>query len=87
MRTARTPPLNDIDPDNGTPGGAAGEFNGMDQPPTSPRGQNPVGPFINRQTGRVDNDVRAALEKEERLVAQTTTRLVAKEARATALDQ
>ena len=58
----------------------------MDQPPTNPRGQNPAGPFINRQTGRMDNDVRAALENAERLVAQTTTRLAAEEARAMARD-
>ena len=91
MSTARTPPPNDTDPDLGTQGGAAGGatsgFNGTDPPPTNPRGQNPPGPLINRQTGRMDNDVRAALENAERLVAQTTTRLAAEEARAMALDQ
>ena len=64
---------------NGTAEGAAG---GADGPPTNPRGQNPVGPIVNR-----GDDVRAALETTERLVAQTATRLAAEEARATALDQ
>ena len=68
----RTPP-------NETAEGAAGGANG---PPTNPRGQNPVGPVVNR-----GDDVRAALETAERLVAQTATRLAAEEARATALDQ
>ena len=87
MSTARTAPPNDINPDSGTPGGATGGFNGTDPPPTNPRGQNPAGPFINRQTGRMDNNVRPALENVERLVAQTATRLAAKEARAMAPDQ
>ena len=73
MSTARTPPPQD------QVGGATG---GTDGPPTNPRGQNPTGPFVNR-----GEDVRAALENAERLVAQTTTRLAAEEARATALDQ
>ena len=63
----------------GATGGATG---GADGPPTNPRGQNPQGPIANR-----GEDVRAALETAERLVAQTTTRLAAEEARATALDQ
>ena len=86
MSTARTPPPADTDPDSGTPGGATGGFNGKDPPPTNPRGQNPAGSLINRQTGRMDNNARAALENAERLVAQTT-RLAAEEARAMALDQ
>ena len=73
MSTARIPPPQD------QAGGAAG---GSDGPPTNPRGQNPTGPFVNR-----GEDVRAALQNAERLVAQTTTRLAAEEARATALDQ
>ena len=73
MNTTRTPPPQDL------AGGAAG---GSDGPPTNPRGQNPTGPFVNR-----GEDVRAALENAERLVAETTTRLAAEEARATALDQ
>ena len=64
---------------DGAVGGATG---GTAGPPTNPRGQNPVGPLVNR-----GEDVRAALETAERLVAQTTTRLAAEEARATALDQ
>ena len=64
---------------DGATGGATG---GTAGPPTNPRGQNPVGPLVNR-----GEDVRAALETAERLVAQTTTRLAAEEARATALDQ
>ena len=63
----------------GATGGATG---GSAGPPTNPRGQNPVGPLVNR-----GEDVRAALETAERLVAQTSTRLAAEEARATALDQ
>ena len=63
----------------GATGGATG---GADGPPTNPRGQNPQGPIVNR-----GEDVRAALETAERLVAQTTTRLAAEEARAIALDQ
>ena len=74
MSTARTPPTQEQ-----AAGGAAG---GADAPPTNPRGQNLPGPFVNR-----GEDVRAALENAERLVAQTTTRLAAEEARATALDQ
>ena len=74
MSTARTPPPQDQE----------GERAGAAAPPTNPRGQNPAGPFVDRQRGE---DVRAALENEERLVAQTTTRLAAEEARATALDQ
>ena len=62
----------------GTSGGAAGGA----APPTNPRGQNPVGPLVNR-----GEDARTALEAAERLVAQTATRLAAEEARATALDQ
>ena len=73
MSTARTPP------NETQAGGAAG---GSDSPPTNLRGQNPQGPFVNR-----GEDVRAALENAERLVAQTTTRLAAEETRATALDQ
>ena len=73
----RTPP-------NGTQAGGAagGATGGAEGPPTNPRGQNPQGPIVNR-----GKDVRAALETAERLVAQTTTRLAAEEARATALDQ
>ena len=63
----------------GATGGATG---GSAGPPTNPRGQIPMGPLVNR-----GEDVRAALETAERLVAQTTTRLAAEEARATALDQ
>ena len=66
-------------PANETAEGAAGGANG---PPTNPRGQNPVGPIVNR-----GDDVRAALKTAERLVAQTATRLAAEEATATALDQ
>ena len=76
MSTARTPPLEN--------GGGAGAGAGAAGPPTNPRGQNPTGPFVDRQ--RAD-DVRAALENAERLVAQTTIRLAAEEARATALHQ
>ena len=67
MSTARTPP-----PQEQGRGGAGG---GAEAPPTNPRGQNPAGPFVNR-----GEDVRAALENAERLVAQTTTRLAAEEA-------
>ena len=74
MSTARTPLPQQQD------GGGAGA--GAAAPPTNPRGQNPTGPFVNR-----GEDVRAALENAERLVAQTTTRLAAEEASATALDQ
>ena len=63
-------------------GAAGGATGGADGPPTNPRGQNPQGPIVNR-----GEDVRAALENAERLVAQTTTRLAAEEARAIALDQ
>ena len=70
MSMARTPPPEDA---GVTGAGAAG-------PPTNPRGQNPAGPFVDRQRGE---DVRAALENAERLVDQTTTRLAAEEARAT----
>ena len=63
-------------PPNETTEGAAAGANGL---PTNPHGQNPV---VNR-----GDDVRAALETAERLVAQTATRLAAEEARATALDQ
>ena len=74
MSTARTPPPEQQD------GGGAGA--GAAAPPMNPRGHNPTGPFVNR-----GEDVRAALENAERLVAQTTTQLAAEEARATALDQ
>ena len=87
MSTARTPPPNDSDPESRTSGGATGGFSGVDPLPTNPRGQNPAGLFINRQMGRMDTDVRAALENAERLVVQTTTRLAAEEARVMALDQ
>ena len=75
MSTARTPPPQD-NPEK--------DMQGAKGPPTNPRGQNPAGPFVDRQRGE---DVRAALENAERLVAQTTTRLAAKEARVMALDQ
>ena len=65
MSTARTPPPQDQ---------AGGAANGAEAPPTNPGGQNPTGPLVNR-----GEDVRAALENAERLVAQ--------EARATALNQ
>ena len=71
--------MNRTPPKEPQPGGAPG---GSDGPPTNPRGQNPQGPFVNR-----GEDVRAALENAERLVAQTTTRLAAEEARTMALDQ
>ena len=71
----RTPP-------GETAAGATAGANGADSPPTGARGLNPTGPFIQR-----GEDIRAALEDAERLVAQTTTRLAAEEARATALYQ
>ena len=75
MSTARTP-LPQDNPDE--------DMQGVTGPPTNPRGQNPAGPFVDQRRGE---DVRAALENAERLVAQTTTRLAAEEARAIALDQ
>ena len=73
--------MNRTPPPEGAAGATAGA-NGTEGPPTGARGLNPVGPFIQR-----GEDIRAALEDAERLVAQTTTRLAAEEARATALDQ
>ena len=46
---------------DGATGGATG---GTAGPTTNPRGQNPLGPLVNR-----GEDVRAALETAERLVA------------------
>ena len=74
MSMARTPPRQET-PDLERAGAAA--------PRTNLQGQNPAGPLVVRQRGE---DVRAALENAERLVAQTTRRLAAEEARATALD-
>ena len=71
----RTPP-------GETAAGATAGANANDGPPIGARGVNPTRPFIQR-----GEDIRAALEDAERLVAQTTTRLAAEEARATALDQ
>ena len=81
MSTNRTPP-NGTQAGGATGGAAGGATGGAELPPINPRGHNPQVPIVNR-----GDDVRAALETAERLVAQTTTRLAAEEARAAALDQ
>ena len=97
--TNRTPPYEPSQAGtSGTSGtaGATATAAGVSQgPPTGPTGINPAGPHVHRSgsTGSFDArnqagnaDYRAALEQAERLVAQTTTRLAAEEARASALD-
>ena len=82
MTNRTPPPERAAGAAGGATEGASGGATGGAAPPTNPRGQNPVGPLVNR-----GEDARTALEAAERLVAQTTTRLAAEEARATALDQ